>query len=242
MGDRGIIFSGPMVVALLAGRKTQTRRIIKPQPITPVERPLRHPPKHQGPYFDSYCGEKKTDKNPRGMSNRWCWWTADDRPDPLSEIRCPYGAPGDRLWVREGFAYSIKDGDGLEDGAPFAQETHDVVYRATSEHTGEWEHYEFDEHGNRTGTRIKPPWRPSIYMPRWASRIELEVTEVRAQRLHDITEDDAVAEGVGVYESQDGIEQTAREVYAAGWDTINGDGSWESNPLVWAITFRRSDG
>jgi hypothetical protein len=229
--ERPIIFSAPMVRAILDGRKTQTRRVAKVPDCTPG--PLRHQAKHAGPYFDSYCGEPKTDKNPRGMSDRWCWWSADDRPDQLSEIRCPYGSPGDRLWVREAWA-----------GEPVGDDAR-IFYRASCPND------EADIADGDAIARVRiGRWRPSIHMPRWASRIDLEITAVRVERLHAITEEDARAEGVDtsvVDPSPRGCPggvlpkhyANARDCFADLWRTINGAASWDADPWVWAITFRR---
>jgi hypothetical protein len=101
MKEHPILFTTDMVRAILEDRKTQTRRVIKPQPVPFVQNtPDCHPQKHPEPYIDSYCSERKIPENPRGMSDTWCWWTRDNRQG--SEIgRCPYGKPGDRLWVKE---------------------------------------------------------------------------------------------------------------------------------------------
>ena len=103
MRERPIIFNTPMVRAILAGTKMQTRRPVKAMPTEPgAECHPRHKQKHPAPYFDAYCGQRKTDANPRGMNDEWCWWQVDDR-QCLPVVRCPYGLPGDRLWVRESF-------------------------------------------------------------------------------------------------------------------------------------------
>ena len=218
-----------MVRAILAGTKSQTRRVVRDySPMSggdvPTWRLL-----HDGRWYP-IIDDGTPHATPRGGG-----------------ARCPYGAPGDRLWVREAFAYSIKDGDGLEEGAPFLPETHDAVYRATDADHGEWEHYEYDPQGRRTSTRIAPPWRPSIFMPRWASRLTLEVTGVRVERLHAITEDDARAEGIERY-NDDGVtyygplnrgHACARVAFERLWHEINGAESWDSNPFVWCVSFRR---
>lgn len=150
----------------------------------------------------------------------------------LESFECPYGQPSDRLWVRETWADMMCDPpiDG-------------IVYRADS------------ERDNRLGG-IKTPWRPSIHMPRWASRITLEITEVRVERLQDISEAHAIAEGVINRGRMDGepwshchvpgavpsIEEVeAVTCFSILWERINGDGSWLLNPWVWVIAFRRID-
>ena len=178
--ERPILFSGPLVRAILAGRKTQTRRIVKTGPgITAV---------------DDLDGE------------RWPGYMDECRE--WKRLPCPYGVPGDRLWVRETF-----------DAPPGSTNRAEVVYRAD---------YERDEHQHT--------WWPSIYMPRWASRITLEITGVRVERVQEISEADAFDEGVSLSAPD---EQTYRWQFAVLWNAINGKDSWESNPWVWVIEFRR---
>jgi len=189
MADRPILFSGPMVRALLDGRKTQTRRAIKA-------------PTARGGFILSFNhGIPEFNFGP------------DDRK-PNGDLRwhsCPYGQPGDLLWVRETFsqhpqfadlAYKADDdGDGFEDSDGFL-----------------WE----------------PKYSPSIHMPRALSRLTLRITDVRVQRLQECSNEDAVAEGIGTptdmrYATVDG--------YRPLWESINGAGSWDANPWVWALTF-----
>lgn len=240
--DRPIIFSGAMVRALLDGRKTQTRRLIKDDVRDPPGMDAVHPKntiKHPAPYLDSYCGDPRTSANPRGMSDRWCWWTRDDR-QCLPTFRVPF-IPGDRLYVREAWAPL----DALTHSDPGTRALVDRgFYRA--------------DDGTVPG-EIKR-WRPSIHMPRWASRLTLMVTEVRVERLHDISEDDARAEGAKRHvpckssvsgttvasdtwhydEDMDGRlyeGRTAQEAFEILWGKINGWKSWDANPWVVAITF-----
>lgn len=185
--ERPILFSAPMVRALLDGRKTQTRRIVKPQAdsIEP---------------HDGYPGE-------------WSPWKDGERQ---ASILCPYGVSGDRLWVRETTIIAPKRwNDGY--GATHVDAEGDkriVQYLATSPSRDAAKAY------NLKAT-------PTIHMPRWASRITLELTDVRVHRLLDITEDDARAEGA----------ENAR-AFVTLWDSINGKGSWDASPWVWALTFR----
>jgi hypothetical protein len=181
MKERPILFSGPMVRAILEGRKTQTRRVVKPQSAILTDEMARvlgvQPPAQQN----------------------------------APVISCPYGVPGDRLWVRETYAWSgdssIPEADRIASG--------EVWYRADG--------------GRGGGIR----WRPSIFMPRWASRILLEITDVRVERLQDISDDDCRAEGY------DRSHAFPREWFARLWASINGTGSWAANPLVWVVSFQR---
>lgn len=235
MKERPILFSAPMVRAILAGTKTVTRRVVKPQPEPFVESARRHAQRHAEPYIDSYCSEPKTPSNPRGMSTTWCWWTTDDRQGP-GGLRCPYGAPGDRLWVRETW--------GLHGYGDYTYWHRDSVRGRTEDDLrGSWEvAYAADA--------LSPydHWRPSIYMPRWASRITLEVVDVRVERLHEITEGDARREGAEKgFTAEEAVDRAAgwpraashRAGFRALWESINGAGSWASNPWVWRIAFRR---
>jgi hypothetical protein len=196
MTDHPILMSAPMVRAILAGTKTQTRRAIKPQP---ESRP------------GMGC-TRLVFKNRKGAP---LLEEALEAPGPLlRNALCPYGSPGERLWLRETWAPLTKG----------------YAYRA-------------DPCWNASPDGR---WRSSIHMPRAASRITLEITEVRVQRLQDISEADAVAEGIvpthDGYGLPDGSHFHAadpRICYWSLWDSINGQGSTESNPWVWAVSFRR---
>ena len=202
--ERPILFSAPMVRALLDGTKTQTRRVVKPQPIglTSDGVPFVH--------------------------------TADDEKfGRLGKVvMCPYGQPSDRLWVRE--AWRVEK--FIDNLAPRELATGcSVVYEASGE---------------------APAWRgklrPSMFMPRRMSRITLEVTGVRVERLQDISEADAVAEGIERLNSPHpnvklyrdyapGHDSTVLPVYSYQtlWEQINGPDSWATNPWVWVVEFRR---
>ena len=178
MKERSILFSAPMVRAILGGRKTQTRRPVKNLGFVPG---IGHV------------------LNGSDDSSEW--------PD-----FCPHGKTGDRLWVRE----------------TFLQDTEGFIYRADGDFEG--------------NAKILGGWRPSIYMPRWASRILLEVTNVRVERLHDISEEDAIAEGVQITDEYTGCADdidSHAHAYKFLWDSTNGKGSWDLNPFVWVIEFRR---
>lgn len=205
---RPIIFSAPMIRAILAGTKTQTRRIVKPQPELRAIEQVGH-----------MLGFKK-----RRGDGFWLWPNAHDR----IVTECPHGQVGHRLWVRE--TWHTVDGES-------------AFYRAD---------YMHDPKGDKAHGII---WRPSIFMPRWASRITLEVVSVRVERLQDISEADAMAEGVERTVVGDGwrrydadpdteaagLTPCANPVssYRSLWESINGPGSWADNPFVWVVEFKR---
>lgn len=202
MTDKPILFSGPMVRAILEGRKTQTRRLLRPQP------DFRG---GHGGYHDA---------------EEWGWEDEDGYHVSVLDIAPNGYRAGDRLWVREACAT-------WEGGHQ------DVVYRADETEQG-WDDL---RHDARTGA----PWklRTSIFMPRWASRLTLTVTDVRVQRLRDITLGDLYAEGCAT-----GKDDMARGLLPQGWqgpwdefrdlwDSLNAKRApWESNPWVAAVTFR----
>lgn len=210
MRERPILFSAPMVRAILSGEKTQTRRTVRPQP--DVARP----------------GDISTGTAFAARS------TSDDKHLGRlgAVIQCPHGQPGDRLWVREAWQHANHPDGPYRSGVT-------VHYRAD---------YIDDPHG--PGGEKSPEgryrtWRPSIHMPRAASRITLEITGVRVERLRDISEADALAEGLtptpgGWWSGAEGqAAPTPQGAYALLWDSINGPGSWGANPWVWVIEFRR---
>lgn len=215
MKERPILFSGEMVKAILGGRKTQTRRVVKPQPFQ----------------NDILCRDAAA---PSGYS-----LVHDSHDDRL--LTCPYGVPGDRLWVKETWCQKYDDGLPLYDvhgnGDPSC-----CYYRAT-----ETEHIIKDDGNGGTEYRMDgteaSPWQPSIFMPRWASRITLEIVSVRVERLREITEDDVVAEGIEFpCEEPETGEHPVGCVceYRNLWDRINGKKHpWSSNPWVWRIEFKR---
>lgn len=201
MKEIPILFSTPMVKAILEGRKTQTRRILKKQP----------PPGYE----------------------RHCWYNAprygfthDPAPsDNWHTIKSPFGKIGDILWVRETWQ---------AEGMPIAPEgDHDeLIYR-----------YKATEKED-----LLSKWRPSIFMPKNAARIWLQVIDIRVERLQDISENDATAEGIKVingkyknyWDSADRFPTWAhaRQSFKTLWQVINSEESWEANPWVWVILFK----
>jgi hypothetical protein len=226
MKERGILFQAPLVRAILAGQKTQTRRLIRIDD-TPVQ-------------FEASAANVRQRGIPSDAQNvrfLGCYLKCDAPEGSTtvsSRVLCPYGQAGGRLWVRE--TWATLTGNGIR-----------TVYRADGEDP-------------RTGWDDTPPvarpamrWRPSIFMPRAASRITLEVTSVRVERVTDITEEDAKAEGVtpltGLHPDQQIISGEGRTqgthpytlAFAVLWDTINDEPGrrWVDRPWVWVVGFRR---
>ncbi|HJV72707.1 MAG TPA: hypothetical protein VJ654_00670 [Noviherbaspirillum sp.] len=212
--ERPILFSAPMVRAILDGSKTQTRRIVKPQPLRIVT------------------------ESPGKISVHWEWKGQNLAATGVQQFlsKCPYGQPGDGLWVRESFWGCDMPGYGDQPCVVYDDEWHGKEYAPAE--TRPWA---------RKFGRI-----PSIHMPRDCSRILLEITAVRVERLQDITEADAQAEGCqsltwdGTAGPADLIDWPIKSTnrpytndYALLWESINGPGSWEANPWVWVIEFRR---
>ncbi|MEI7282235.1 hypothetical protein [Pectobacterium carotovorum] len=189
MKERGIIFNGDMVLATLSGQKTQTRRIVKPQPDEDGLARLRG-----GPWMDT--------------SER--------------VYRCPYGEVGDRLWIRETSGLQVRR-DALGGTGEFR------VYRASNPDAIRF---------TTASGKIYPiKWIPSIHMPRHASRILLEITDVRVERLNDISEEDAKAEGAPTELCLIGDKHFLG--FRTLWKSIYGAESWNENPWVWAIEFKQ---
>lgn len=207
MNEKPILFNAEMVSAILSGRKTMTRRIIKPFPDSPQVLETRTA--ENGCVFAIHANRSNT------QEGRFRW-------------DCPLGKPGDQLWVRETWN---KHG-GL------------ITYRADHDWIEEM----------RKATVCPAKWVPSIHMPRWASRINLLITGVRVERLNDISEQDALAEGIDadyLAESQDHYDciadhnmtgrPTARGYFSSLWQSIYGEENWEANPWVWVIEFERME-
>lgn len=226
MKERPILFSAPMVRALLAGTKTQTRRAFSPR----MEKLMR---------AAAAMGEVSHFLDEGSM-----------QPNDLDYVRsfCPYGQPGDRLWVREAFRFpgsldhlspSVCGDKALDAGyrTPWAP----TQFEADGSRTGEWRGFDTPPEKSKPGKL-----RPGIHMPRWASRITLQLAGVRVERLQDISQADAQAEGAPP--GHPSIDQISREFgypdfprswYAQLWEEINGPGSWAQNPWVWVVEFKR---
>ncbi|MEH4145536.1 hypothetical protein POX36_15420 [Klebsiella pneumoniae] len=236
MKERGMIFNGEMVRAILNGRKTQTRRIMAPQPADDIERGIFPNPE--------VIGWKSSRRHKHGSTTAHF---------------CHYGKPGDRIWVRETWgvvSHAFSDDGLMIDWVPDRPATaiHEMpfgngyysgyaIYAADGDFT--WG----DDDGYEDGRSC---WKPSIHMPRAASRILLEITDVRAERLNTISEEDARAEGIidgGCLNCGEpepcrcaNPEPDATDAFAYLWQSIYGQESWNANPWVWVIEFKRVEG
>lgn len=222
MKERPILFSAPMVRALLDGRKTQTRRMVKPQPTKLGDRTM-------------FGGAMVLDEA------------------TLRTMFCPYGAPGDRLWVRETWKVSSESNHYPTDEKRLYVEYRAGAVAGTGQQQSKFSIQRDGELARAAWGKGKASsWRPSIFMPRWASRITLEVTGVRVERLQAITDEDAKAEGCNGFDPEPAAEggtiyyrpgisgaPDPRAHFRVLWESINGAESWAANPWVWVVEFRR---
>lgn len=215
MTSRPILFSAAMVRALLAGTKTQTRRIAElntegdPSPKYRLD-----PDGFVRTYIGDVTEQPETDPE--------AWMMVQDGWE--RGYRCPYGVPGDRLWVRE--TWAPMPAGVLSDGL-----TGRYIYRADPDVFSHTSESDFEK------------WRPSIHMPRAASRITLEITGVRVERLQGISGRDVLAEGIDNGKSNPAMgerwENMQRMAFRDLWESINGPGSWDAKPWVWVVQFKR---
>jgi hypothetical protein len=236
MKERPILFNGPMVRAILDGSKTQTRRVCKPQPFD------RSYSKHD--HRMGYVSGRAA--NGDEIDGFYAYSTSSGGQ---WQLKCPYGQPGDRLWVRETWQFY----DWSEDGHPCIRFAADEAQAwplipnglVGQQVTDIWAelsvpgNYEVDGHARDRR------WRPSIHMPRWASRILLEIVSVRVERLQDISMADVCAEGVEIEDRHmlspcvGDFLSPSRRACRDLWNGINGGASWRANPWVWVIEFKR---
>lgn len=211
MDSRPILFAAPMIRALLRDvePKTQTRRTKGLDKLPKDARPVQ------------VSGGVR----------------CDDHEGRSAFVRCPYGTAGDKLWVRETWRTEERESDAI-DGIRFAADDSFVPIANTRKAGDAWVvAHDNGKHGK--------DWRPSIFMPRWASRITLELTAVSVERVQDISEQDADREGARVNDvaALTGRDWSSmpdqRAAFAALWEHINGADSWQANPFVWVLTFRR---
>ncbi|HHU0322947.1 TPA: hypothetical protein ACT9XL_000162 [Klebsiella aerogenes] len=215
MTERGMIFNGEMVRAILDGRKTQTRRPIK------------------------WKQTRFTEIGEREDGSKWPW--SEDAEHACDYWHpCPFGAVGDRIWARETFRVHSR-----------ATDVATLVYKASVRNSWtEQTHRVPVAVCNKAATPEK--WTPSLHMPRWASRILLEITDVRVERLNAISEEDARAEGIidgGCLNCGEpepcgcaNPEPDATDAFAYLWQSIYGQENWNANPWVWVIEFKRVKG
>jgi hypothetical protein len=241
MRERPILFSAPMIRAILAGQKTQTRRVLRDQDPIDLGAFVHGAHLSRRPVFDKVANAV--------IGHR------------LAAVHCPYGVPGDRLWVRETFYCDnafYPDGVGVE-GMWRTVEGKRVPVPVDEQRKvmlDEDMYYRADGEPDFEGAEGPTPWRPSIHMPRWASRITLEITGVRVERLQAISDADARAEGVERIDTEFGMCLRTPQWRAYGnedtqycispeasfrtlWSSINGRESWDANPWVWVVEFKR---
>ena len=206
MTERPILFSALMVRALLAGNKTQTRRLMKPQPVNEGQ----------------FLGERIW----RWDYKRGCLIAANESHAQQSWLpQCPYGTIGDRLWVREAFYIDLS---GSWRDYERDEVLENLYYRADGECCAQIPECQCADVG-------KPRWSSPLHLPRWASRLTLQITDVRVQRLHELTSEDAIAEGVDCFGGFDYPDPVGGFIEV--WNKINGESAWERNDWVWALSF-----
>lgn len=253
MTERGMIFNAEMVRAILDGRKTQTRRIMKPQP---------EPCPRGGHWWPSNVFKTMLHVEEEMQNGKGGW-------GGLVGDACPFGDVGDRIWVREAYRFPAS----LDDVSPtgvgemavatgYRKPWAPTFYEFTGTFSDGWKGFETPPKVSDGGKL-----RPSIHMPRWASRILLEITDVRVERLNAISEEDAQREGVHTevwdqtvvarnYAARDEffqfwsedmphyveMNQLYRSSFRSLWESIYGAENWQANPWVWVIEFKRVEG
>lgn len=225
MSDKPIPFSGPMVRAILGGRKTQTRRMVKPQPV---------------PFGKSgYGGTRQGWKfDPEGINRSWNDDDKDQyRGEPLATMAmralCPYGQPGDCLWVKEDFTFL---------SLPYRGQNKVKIQYAAD---GERRTVVLAAREVELFCQRQFPLRPTRarFMYRSCARINLEITGVRVEQLQDISDDDAIAEGVDIgCPPHEAAQPLPVMLYERLWQSIHGPGSWAANPWVWVVEFKPTKG
>lgn len=217
MKERPILFNDQRVRALMSGMQTQTRRIMKSMPLAPGQ------DNHEGCYGIDVLSNHVQGNRVLGMGDL--------------RYHCPYGQPGDRLWVREtwrGPVIPAVDMAAWEASPDEFRQPRYCQYRADTSEFGNDQ--DFAEFG----------WQAGIHMPRWASRIDLEITDIRVEKIQHISEQDIAAEGIqsdahflNNFFTMHSEVQSPKDAYRAQWALQYGGTSWEVNPWVWVIDFKR---
>jgi hypothetical protein len=242
MNEHGMLYSEPMVIALLDGSKTQTRRMMKPQP---------HEFWSPAGYGELHAFDKNGDLNPDNVIG---WGVVNEDGD--QGYPCPYGQPGHRIWVRETFlAYGRWETRFSAKKARDEWHFVDMTLECDRRYQYAADNPDVPLAKGRGGAL--PGWytRPAIFMPRAASRILLEIVSIRVERLHDLSEVDAIAEGIEQmpcevpntrlwrnYRPENGWTPRVcipQNSFHSLWEVINGEDSWLSNPWCWAVEFKR---
>ncbi len=238
-----ILFSAPMVRAILEGRKTQTRRIVKPQPAF-GERFVFE--KH--PFAPSAM--RGTPAEGMRLGPERSVWLAEDAWQNIVGVLgdCRYGQPGDLLWVRETWQAWQRVSVEYDEWGPITPDVRLVPWAEWVEQHGEPGAIEYRATSESVG-----PWTPSIHMPKWAARIWLEVTGVRVERLQDLSPADAIAEGIVEHSGVDVpgygltdcpekyLANDPRDAFRDLWESINGPDSWRANVWVWVVSFKLTE-
>lgn len=224
MTERGIILSGDNIQLAYDGRKTATRRLLKiPKWLSEIVYP---------------------DREFRAEGLEWVPWLDSNgafhwrHQEMLRPLKCPYGQPGDRLYVKEAFFIGGPNTWGMDGSMPLDIKiiNPDSRYHETAYFKAGW-------------TRVAPHWKSSRFMPKWAARIWLEITSIRLERLQDISADGARAEGIGIKSVGPASDLAAQNQFALLWNQIHKnaakaagvDYAWDLNPFVWAIGFKRTE-
>ncbi len=218
--ERPILFSAPMVRAILEGRKTVTRRAVKGFQIPTEDTAI--------PIGDRQRWSAIGQRDPRYGFCVFGSTEAECAKELEEYAPCPYGRRGDRLWVRETFGLQVRHyGGGAGEHIVYRATNPDAIYCKSAE-----------------GQEYPVKWKPSIHMPRHSSRILLEISDLRVERLQDISEEQAKAEGIaqhpgGGHHVEDGKHHWASQIdsFAGLWSSVGGD--WDGNPWVWVVEFKR---
>ncbi|GLY59315.1 phage-like protein [Pectobacterium carotovorum subsp. carotovorum] len=218
MKEHPIIFNAEMVRAILDGRKTQTRRIIKPQPFDRSQYRRDH-------QIEIISGRAENGDEVDGL------YAYTKSTGGTWDAKCPFGQPGDRLWVRETYS---------PDFANYYPNNR-FWYASDNDRKSDIEVVDGVRgiYSPESDVHVPFRWRPSIHMPRYASRILLEITDVRVEKLKHILRDGIIAEGYPAERAIDGGDYDPFLWYRDLWESLYGDGSWQKNPWVWVIEFKQ---